>query len=91
MNNKEYLNSLFESDKPLIIYKANQGYYIYTDFSEKKVINKKNINNFIKKIFSQKKLRNKFFDGYIGFFGYETCCELIDLNIPRQKSNGFTN
>ena len=90
MNNKEYLNSLFESDKPLIIYKASQGYYIYTDFSEKKVINKKNINNFIKKIFSPKKLRNKFFDGYIGFFGYETCCELIDLNIPRQKSNGFT-
>ena len=75
LNNKEYLISLFESDKPLIIYKVNQGYYIYTDFSDKQIVTESNINTFIKKIYSQSKSRNKFFDGYIGFFGYKTCCE----------------
>ncbi len=91
LNNKEYLISLFESDKPLIIYKANQGYYIYTDFSDRKIVTKSNINTFIKKIFSPRKLRNKFFDGYIGFFGYQTCCELIGIKIPKQKNNSFKN
>jgi len=90
LNNKEYLISLFESDKPLIIYKANQGYYIYTDFSDKKIVTKSNINTFIKKIFSPRKLRNKFFDGYIGFFGYQTCCELIGIKIPKQKNNSLS-
>ena len=65
LNNKEYLISLFESDKPLIIYKASKGYYIYTDFSDKQIVTKSNINTFIKKIYSQCKSRNKYFDGYI--------------------------
>ena len=42
LNNKKYLNRLFESDKPLIIYKAKNGYEIYTDFSDKiKMLNLK--------------------------------------------------
>jgi len=89
LNNKEYLNRLFESNKPLIIYKVLNGYDVYTDFFARIKIKKSNVNNFIKKIFLSKKIKNKFFDGYIGFFGYELCCELIGIKIPRQKSNRF--
>ena len=89
LNNKEYLNRLFESDKPLIIYKVDKGYFIYTDFSEKIKINKSNINFFLQKTASRKKKVNNFFDGYIGYFGYEICCELIGIKIPNQKDNGF--
>ena len=89
MNNKEYLNRLFESDKPLIIYKVKKGFNVYTDFSDKIFVNKKNINYFIKKAITSKKTRNSFFDGYIGFFGYELLCELIGVKIPKQNSNNF--
>ena len=89
MNNREYLNRLFESDKPLIIYKDTNGYSVYTDLSDKIIIRKSNINNFIKKTLSSKKIKNKIFDGYIGFFGYEICCELIGVKIPRQRNNSF--
>ena len=89
MNNKEYLNRLFESDKPLIIYKVAKGFDVYTDFSDKIKINKNNINYFFKKVTSFGKTKNKFFDGYIGFFGYELLCELIDVKIPNQKTNNF--
>ena len=89
MNNKEYLNRLFESDKPLIIHKVAKGFDVYTDFSDKIKINKNNINYFFKKATSCEKTKNKFFDGYIGFFGYELLCELIDVKIPKQKTNNF--
>jgi len=90
LNNKEYLNRLYESDKPLIIYKAARGYYIFTDFSDKVIVNKSNINYFVKKALKLKKVQNQFFDGYIGFFGYETCCSLIGINIPRKNNHIFT-
>jgi len=89
LNNKTYLDRLFKSDKPLIIYREGKGFNIYTDFSEKIKINKKNINYFLKKTTSLKKTKNEFFDGYIGFFGYELLCELIKVKIPKQKSNNF--
>jgi len=89
LNNKEYLNRLFESDKPLIIYKAASGYNIYTDFSDRIFVNKSNINKFIKKSLNYRKIKNQFFDGYIGFFGYELCCDLIGIKIPKQKKQGF--
>ena len=89
MSNKTYLNRLFESDKPLIIYKATTGFDVYTDFSDKVIIQKSNLKNFIKKTTLSKKKYNKFFNGYIGFFGYELCCELIGVKIPNQQSNNF--
>jgi len=33
-----YLEDLYQSDKPLIIYKVDDGYNIYTDFSEKIIL-----------------------------------------------------
>ncbi len=89
MSNKTYLNRLFESDKPLIIYKAAEGFDVYTDFSDKVIVKKSNLKKFFKKTTFSSVKDNKFFNGYIGFFGYELCCELIELKIPKQKSNNF--
>ena len=89
MNNKEYLERLFDSDKSLIIYRIRGGFDVYTDFSKKFNLNKNNAKNFFNKISKIKNLKNKFFDGYIGFLSYELQCKLIGIKIPKQKSNGF--
>ena len=89
LDNKAYLNRLFESDKPLIIYKAAEGYDVYTDFSDKIKIQKSNLKNFLKRTTISNKKNNIFFNGYIGFFGYELCFELIGVKIPKQQSNYF--
>ena len=65
-----YLEKLYQSDKPLIIYKMKDGYNIYTDFSKKIILNKGNINNFLN--FKNLKKKNKELDLFIGFFSYET-------------------
>ena len=56
-----YLEDLYQSDKPLIIYKVDDGYNIYTDFSKKIVLTKKNIHKFLK-LLEKKKIqkRNRF-------------------------------
>ena len=89
MSNKEYLERLFDSDKSLIIYRIRGGFDVYTDFSKKFNLNKNNAKNFFNKISKIKNLKNKFFDGYIGFLSYELQCKLIGIKIPKQKSNGF--
>ena len=89
LNNKEYLERLFDSDKSLIIYRVKGGFDVYTDFSKKINLTKKNAKNFFNKITRIKTSNNKFFDGYIGFLSYELQCKLIDITIPKQKSNGF--
>ena len=89
LNNKEYLERLFDSDKSLIIYRVKGGFDVYTDFSKKINLTKKNAKNFFNKITKIKTSNNKFFDGYIGFLSYELQCKLIDITIPKQKSNGF--
>ena len=82
-----YLEKLYNSDKPLIIYKVNDGYNLYTDFSKKIILTNNNINNFFN-LFSKKKI-NKETDLYIGFFGYEILCNLLNIKIKNQKKINF--
>ena len=82
-----YLEKLYNSDKPLIIYKANDGYNLYTDFSKKIILTNNNINNFFN-LFSKKKI-NRETDLYIGFFGYEILCNLLSIKIKNQKKINF--
>ncbi len=82
-----YLEKLYNSDEPLIIYKVKDGYNLYTDFSKKIILTKRNINKFFN-IFSNKKLIKET-DLYIGFFGYEILCNLLDLKIKNQKKLNF--
>ncbi len=82
-----YLEKLYQSNKPLIIYKVNDGYNIYTDFSKKIILNNKNLINFLN---SCEKLKyKKETDLFIGFFGYEILNNLLDLKIKKQKKINF--
>ncbi len=83
----QYLEKLYQSDKPLIIYKVNNGYNIYTDFSKKIILTNKNIDNYLKS-FSKKKYKKET-DLHIGFFGYEILCNLLNLKIKNQKNINF--
>ena len=82
-----YLEDLYQSDKPLIIYKVDGGYNIYTDFSKKIILTKKNIHKFLNSI--EKKKFKKETDLYLGFFGYEILCNLISINIKNKKRINF--
>jgi len=62
MKKNNYLEKLYNSKKPFIVYKVNGGYDLYTDFSKKLFLNNQNINKFfnkIKKIKNKKKKKNK--------------------------------
>ena len=63
------------------------GYNIYTDFSKKIVLKKNNINKFLNK-FNKKKL-TKETDLFIGFFGYEILCSLLNIKLKNQKKINF--
>ncbi len=89
LNNKEYLECLFSSNKPLIIYRVKNGFDVYTDFSKRIKLTKNNAKLFFEKTVKQKNSYNKFFDGYVGFLSYELQCKLINIKLPKQKSNGF--
>ena len=89
LNNKAYLECLFDSDKPLIIYRVKNGFDVYTDFSRKIKLTQKNAEHFFNKIVRKKNYKNSFFDGYVGFLSYELQCNLINIKLPKQKSNGF--
>ena len=82
-----YLDKLYQSDKPIIIYKVDGGYNIYTDFSKRIILTKKNIKNFLQS-FKRKKYRKET-DIYLGFFGYEILCNLIGINIKDKKRINF--
>jgi len=88
MKKNYYLEKLYNSKKPFIVYKVDSGYDIFTDFSKKIYINNKNIKSFFKK-FKKVKKKNNFLDLYIGFFGYEILCNLQNVKIPKQKSLNF--
>ena len=82
-----YLERLYHSDKPLIIYKVHDGYNLYTDFSKKIILTKKNINNFFN-LFKSKKFKKET-DLFIGFFGYEILCNLLNIQIRNQQKLNF--
>ena len=82
-----YLEKLYQSDKPLIIYKVKDGYNLYTDFSKKIILTNKNIDKFFN-IFSNKKIKKET-DLYIGFFGHEILCNLLKIKIKNQKKLNF--
>ena len=82
-----YLEKLYQSDKPLIIYKVKNGYNLYTDFSKKIVLTNHNIDKFFN-IFSNKKIKKET-DLYIGFFGHEILCNLLKVKIKNQKELNF--
>ena len=86
MNNNTYLEFLFDSNKPLIIYRVKGGFDVYTDFSKKINLTKLNAKNFFNKLSKIKNIQNKFFDGYVGFLSYELQCQLIDIKIPKQNA-----
>ena len=83
----KYLEKLYQSNKPLIIYKVDGGYNIYTDFSKKIALNENNIAKFLDS-FSSKKYRKET-DLYVGFFGYEILCSLLNLSLKNQKKMNF--
>ena len=81
------MESLYQSDEPLIIYKVENGYNIYTHFSKKIILTNRNINKFFKSF--NKKKYNKETDLMIGFFGYDLLCNLIGLKTVNQKKSNF--
>ena len=82
-----FLENLYQSNKPLIIYKVEGGYDLFTDFSKRIIINNRNIENFLNS-FSTKKYRKET-DIFIGFFGYEILCNLLKIKIKNQKNIKF--
>ena len=87
MNKLKYLTDLHNSGTPYALYKSNRGFNLYTNFSKKIILNKKNIYNFLGKKKSSKKQKNT--DLYIGFFGYELLNNLIGIKVPKQKNIKF--
>jgi len=86
LNRINQLTEIHQSGKPYIIYKSQKGFDLYTDFSKKIILNKKNIKGFLGK----KNKRNlKDTDLFIGFFGYELLNNLIDIKVPNQANLSF--
>ena len=82
-----YLEKLYQSDKPMIIYKSGNKYKIFTDFSKKIILNNSNIKSFLRS-FSNKKYKKEQ-DLFIGFFGYEILCNLLNIKLKNQKKTNF--
>jgi len=85
---KNYLEDLNKSKKPFIIYKSDNGFDLYTNFSKKIILTNKNIEKFINNN-TKLKSKNKETDLFIGFFGYEILNNLIGVKIKRQKGLNF--
>ena len=62
---------------------------VYTDLNAKIKLTSKNVKNFFEKTIYSINPRNNIFDGYVGFLNYELLCQLINVKIPKQQSNGF--
>ncbi len=86
MNRTNQLTKIHLSGKPYIIYKSQNGFDLYTDFSKKIILNNKNIKSFLIK---KNKKQSTNTDLFIGFFGYELLNNLIDVKVPKQKNFNF--
>ena len=86
MNRINQLTKIHLSGKPYIIYKSQNGFDLYTDFSKKIILNNKNIKSFLNK---KNKKQSKNTDLLIGFFGYELLNNLINVKVPKQKNSNF--
>ena len=84
MIKRNYLEDLNKSNKPFIIYKSDNGFDLYTNFSKKIILTNKNIEKFINNN-TKLKSENKETDLFIGFFGYEILNNLIGVKIKKQK------
>tara|TARA_B100000579_G_scaffold157135_1_gene127883 strand:+ start:3391 stop:4599 length:1209 start_codon:yes stop_codon:yes gene_type:complete len=89
LNNKEYINKLYQSDKALIIYKVKNGFDIYTDLKEKIIVKNSNLKKFLNHQVKKKHSKISDLNCYIGFLGYKILCENINVHLPKQKSNNF--
>ncbi|WP_440912073.1 chorismate-binding protein [Candidatus Pelagibacter sp.] len=88
MSNINKLYKLHNSNHPYIIYKSNNGFKLYYNFSKKFILkNSKDVKNFLN--FKTNKKKTKSTDLFIGFFGYELLNNLIDIKLPKQKSLNF--
>jgi para-aminobenzoate synthetase component 1 len=85
---KNYLEDLNKSNKPFIIYKSDNGFDLYTDFSKKIILTNNNVEKFINKS-AKLKSKKKETDLFIGFFGYEILNNLIGIKVKKQKSLKF--
>ena len=86
MNKTNQLTNIHLSGKPYIIYKSQNGFDLYTNFSKKIILNNKNIKSFLTK---KNKKQSTNTDLFIGFFGYELLNNLIDIKVPKQKNFNF--
>mgnify|MGYP001280255378 FL=1 len=86
MNRINHLTKIHLSGKPYIIYKSQNGFDLYTDFSKKIILNNKNIKSFLNK---KNKKQSKNTDLFIGFFGYELLNNMINVKVPKQKNSIF--
>ena len=86
MNKINQLVKIHHSGKPYIIYKSQNGFDLYTDFSKKIILNNNNVKSFLN---SRRKNKSKNTDLFIGFFGYELLNYLINIKLPKQKNINF--
>ena len=88
MTKLDHLKEITESKKPFIIYKSDEGFDLFTNFSKKIILTNKNIQNFINNV-SKNKSERKDTDLFIGFFGYEILNNLIGVKIKKQNAIKF--
>ena len=86
MNKINQLAKIHHSGKPYIIYKSQNGFDLYTDFSKKIILNNNNVKSFLN---SKRKNKSKNTDLFIGFLGYELLNYLINIKLPKQKNINF--
>jgi len=81
------LQNINKSKKSYIIYKSTKGFDLYTDFSRKIILNKRNVFRFLNQKIPTKGFKET--DLFIGFFGYELLNSLIGVKVPQQRGINF--